>query len=125
MNKFTINIAPVTKKNSQQIYFNKATGKPFVTPSKQYKEYENSAGYFIPRLHIDYPVNVQAVFYMKTHRKCDLVNLQEALLDVMVKYECIKDDNFSVVASMNGSKVCCDKENPRTEVVITEIGENI
>lgn len=125
MKKFTINIAPVTKKNSQQIYFNRATGRPFVTPSKQYKEYENCAGYFIPRLHIDYPVNIQAVFYVKTHRKCDIVNLQEALLDVMVKFGCIEDDNFSIVASMNGSKVCYDKENPRTEVVITRIGENL
>ena len=41
--RFTINGNPVTKKNSQQILVNRATGRPFISPSKKYKEYEANA----------------------------------------------------------------------------------
>ena len=59
---------------------------------------------------------------MPTRRKCDLVNMEEAALDIMVKAGLLKDDNYSVVQSMDGSRVFCDKENPRTEIYITDIG---
>lgn len=122
--KFTINLQPITKKNSQQIIY--AKGRPMIIPSKQYKQYERDALWLLnydgdP---IDYPVNVKAVFYMKTRRRVDLVNLQEALLDVLVAAEILEDDNFRIVASMDGSRVDYDKTSPRTEVEITEISED-
>ena len=64
-------------------------------------------------------VNIRAVFYMPTRRRCDLVNLEEALLDVLVRYGVIQDDNFEIVAGMDGSRVDYDKKEPRTEVTIT------
>ena len=122
MLKFTIPFAPISKKNSQQILINKATGRPFIMPSKKYKEYERDALPFIPKnIFINYPVNVKCLFYMPTKRKCDLVNMQEAILDVMVKGGVIADDNYSVVQSMDGSRVFYDKENPRTEVYIERV----
>lgn len=119
--EFTIPIAPVTKKNHQQIVM--AHGRPFVMPSKQYKEYEKSAGFFIKNknLNIDYPINLKAVYYMPTKRRVDLVNLQEATCDILVRYKVITDDNSKIIASMDGSKVCYDKESPRTEISITKI----
>lgn len=121
---FTVKLPPVSKKNSQQILVNKATGRPFIMPSKKYKEYERAALWFIPKGEtITRPVNVKCLFYMPTHRKCDLVNMQEAILDVMVKAGLLADDNFSIVQSMDGSRVLYDKENPRTEVYITETEE--
>ncbi len=127
MLKFKIPLTPVSKKNSQQILINRATGRPFVSPSKKYKEYEKMALHFLPQLRqpypIDYPVNVKAVFYMNTRRKCDLVNMQEALLDVMVKAGLLADDNYTIVQSMDGSRVMYDKINPRTEVEIIPIDE--
>ena len=51
----------------------------------------------------------------------DLVNLQEATLDVLVKYGVILDDNSNIVASMDGSRVLYDKNNPRTEIDIEPI----
>ena len=39
----------------------------------------------------------------------------------MVKYKLIEDDNFSIIASMDGSRVMYSKEQPRTEVEITAI----
>lgn len=120
--RFTIKICPITKKNHQQIIFNRRTGAPMIIPSKEYLQYEKDAHWFMPRCEpIAEPVNVKAVFYMPTKRRCDLVNLQEALLDILVKEQVIVDDNYKIVYSMDGSYVDYDKENPRTEVEITTI----
>ena len=117
--KFTIPITPVSKKNSQRIV--KAGSRWLILPSAKYKQYEKECKPFLEAVEpILEPVNVQTVFYMPTHRKCDLVNLQEAILDVLVRYGCIMDDNANIVVSMDGSRVLYDKENPRTEVLITK-----
>lgn len=39
----TIGLAPVTKKNSQQILKNDGTGRPFIAPSRAYREYAEAA----------------------------------------------------------------------------------
>lgn len=120
--KFVIELTPRTKKNSQRI-FRGNNGRIFIAPSKAYKDYEKEAGYFLqkPENPIDYPVNIRALFYMPTRRRVDLVNLQEALCDVLVVHRIIADDNYRIVASMDGSRVMYDKYNPRTEVEITEV----
>jgi Holliday junction resolvase RusA-like endonuclease len=118
---FVIRLAPITKKNHSTIITNKTTGKLMVIPSKQYKEYEHESAWFMPHIKtIDRPVNIRAVFYMPTHRRVDLVNLLQALCDILVKYSVIEDDNFNIVAGFDGSRVDYDKENPRTEVWIYE-----
>lgn len=122
---FTIPLPPISKKNHQQIVTNKKTGKPFVIPSKQYKEYEQNALWFIPKgKQIDYPCNVKCLFYMPTKRLCDLTNMLESIDDVMVKAELLKDDNYKIIAAHDGSRVLYDKTNPRTEVYIERIEEN-
>ena len=118
--KLTIPIAPITKKNSQQIIT--VRGRPMIIPSKQYKRYERDCSAYIkPSEPFRERLNVKAVFYMPTRRKVDLVNLQEALLDILVKYGVLEDDNSRIVASMDGSRVDYDKENPRTEVEIVKL----
>lgn len=121
MMKFTIPLAPISKKNSQRIMVNRATGKPFIMPSEQYKQYERDAAWFIPRYgrRIDYPVNIQCLFFMPTRRKVDLTNLLEAIDDVLVKTGVLADDNFEIVQSHDGSRVLYDKDRPRTEIIIT------
>ena len=118
--RFTIGLVPVTKKNSQEIHLNKYTGKRWISPSDKYKQYEHAAAWFMPHEKtIREPVNVRALFYMPTKRRVDLVNLEEALLDVLVHYGVLDDDNSAIVAGMDGSRVLYDKDNPRTEVIIT------
>ena len=120
MLKITIEMPPITKKNSQRILVNKSTGKPFIMPSEQYKQYEKDAQWFIhDRPRIDYPVNVKCVFYMPTRRQVDLTNLLEAVDDVLVRSGVIADDHSGIVVSHDGSRVLHDKENPRTEIEIT------
>ena len=122
MIRFTVPLAPISKKNSQQILTNKATGRPFIMPSKKYKDYEKAASKYIPRLRqptpIDQPVNIKCLFYMPTRRRVDLTNLLEAIDDVMVKAGLLEDDNYTVIESHDGSRVLYDKDNPRTEVFI-------
>lgn len=120
MIKFTIPLAPVTKKNSQRIVINRATGRPMIMPSAKYKEYEQQACYFIPRppQPINKPVNVKCLFYMPTRRKCDLTNLLEAIDDILVRRGVLADDDYTILESHDGSRVYYDKENPRTVVEI-------
>lgn len=118
---FTIKVEPRTKKNSQRIV--NSGGRGWILPSRQFMEYEKNCGYFVPRgKMITEPVNIRCEFYMKTHRKCDLTNLLEAIDDVLVHYGTIADDNYSIVAGHDGSRVYVDKDNPRTEVWIEKMG---
>lgn len=123
--QLVIPIPPRTKKNHQQIV--RRNGKSLLIPSKQYREYAAKAGAYIDdtdrirAMSMEYPVNVKCTFYMDTLRKVDLVNLEQAILDILVKYGILEDDNYTVVAGMDGSRVRHDKEHPRTEIVISEI----
>lgn len=122
--KFTIDTIPRSKKNSQKIVMNKKTGRPFIMYSDAYKAYRKAALMLIPaeaRQHIEYAVNVKALFFMETRRRVDLNNLTEALCDVLVEAGVIGDDNSNIVAGMDGSRVLYDREHPRTEVTITRM----
>lgn len=123
MIKFTIYLNPRTKKNSQQIAYNRRTGNQFITQSEIYKQYERECGWYMPFVDkpIDYPVNVKAIYYRDSNRRCDLNGLNQCLHDCLVKYGILKDDNFKIIASTDGSRVLVDKDNPRTEVEISEV----
>lgn len=120
-------LEPRSKKNNQQICINSRTKRPFVKQNDKYVQFEKDCGFFLkhkPPAPIDYPINVKCIFYRSTRIRCDLVNLQEAILDVLTRYGIIEDDNFNIVATMDGSTVLIDKENPRIEITITRIKEN-
>lgn len=121
----TIDLAPITKKNHQQIVYCK--GRPIVIPSKQYKEYEKKCGYFLSNTDyiepISYPCNVKCLYYMPTHRRVDLNNLLEATTDILVKYSILEDDNSNIIKAFDGSRVLYDKERPRTVIEIEVFNE--
>ena len=117
--KFIIPLQPISKKNSQQIFINRKTGKPFIMPSQKYKDYEAAAAYFIPKhIRINQPCNIKCLFYTRNRQKCDLTNFLEAIDDVLVKVGFLADDNYTIVQSHDGSRILHDKENPRTEIYI-------
>ena len=121
----TIHGAPRTKKNSQQILINQKTHRPFVMPSKAYKEYEALCLSQLRKKEtpISSPVNVECVYYMPTLRRVDLCNLLEATCDILVRAGVLADDNSDIVVSHDGSRVLYDKNYPRTEITITEARE--
>ena len=123
---YTIPGAPVTKKNSQMIAFNRGTGKRFIKQSDRYEQYEAIASYFLspkPPKPINYPCRVTCVYYMPTRRRVDLTNLLAETHDVLVKFFILADDNRDIVASLGDSRVLYDKENPRVEIRIEPLGE--
>lgn len=121
MMRFTVPGNPRTKKNSQIVV------NHVPIPSKAYRDYARDTAVWwkhqaaVLRRPIDYPVNVCCVYYMQTRRRVDMVNLLEASLDIMVQYGILQDDNCSIVAGHDGSRVLYDKDNPRVEITITRI----
>lgn len=124
--KITLPVKPVTKKNSQQIITNPKTGRPFIIPSKQFRDFEKECKPYMLQIKneirvIKYPVNVQCVFYVDRKFRYDLTNLLEAIDDVLVNYSILLDDNRDILASHDGSRVFYDKFNPRIEIEISEM----
>lgn len=120
MVKITIPLPPVTKKNHGRLVM--AGGKPRLLPSAQFEQYQAAAGWYLKPLGIGEPVNVACRFYMPTRRIVDLVGLLQAIDDVLVHYGVLQDDNSRIVVSHDGSRVLHDKDRPRTEIEITEVG---
>ena len=121
--EFEISLPPATKKNSQRIFKKKIGTKlvPFIVPSKRFKDYQESCAWYMPSNYtITRPINIKAIYYMPTRRVVDLPNLNGALHDILVHYKIIEDDNCKIVVSTDGSRVAYSKENPRTEIEITD-----
>ena len=111
-----------SKKNSQQIYINQRTHKPFVAQSKLYKQFEQDCAYFLKKyaLNIDYAINLKCTFYVKDKRKRDIVNLLNAIQDVLVKYNVISDDNYKIIKSVDGSRIIYECGRGETIIEITK-----
>lgn len=121
--KLTLYGNPATKKNSQSIIINRATGRPMLIQSKRYRDYERVCIKQITGLYqkrIDYPVTVICQYYRKTRHRVDLTNLLEATDDILVKAGVLSDDNSQIIKSHDGSRVFFDKDNPRVEIEIVE-----
>lgn len=121
----TIELEPKTKKNGSRIVLIK--GVPRILPSKDFEEYQKGAGFFL-----DFPegmeaikerVNLECKFYRSTKRRVDLVNLEQAICDILVHFGILADDSFNIIARMDGSEVFIDKEHPRTEIKIYRLEE--
>lgn len=113
---------PRTKKNSQRLI--RVGLKTVPIYSKAYEQYRND---FLRQVTgdkkqmIDFPVNVRCMYYMRTRRHVDLVNLLEATNDLLVDSMVLLDDNSQIISSHDGSRVLYDKLNPRVEIEITEV----
>lgn len=114
---------PRTKKNSQRLI--RAGLRTIPIYSEAYEQYRaDFLRQVIGRKHmIESPVNIKCVYYMRTHRKVDLVNLIEATNDLLVDAMVLQDDNSNIVVGHDGSRVKYDKMNPRVEITITEVYE--
>ena len=120
---FIVNVNPRSKKNSQEIVFNRKTGKRMVIQNKRYTEFEKECKQYMPKLDkpINYPINLQCKFYVCDARKRDIANYLEAIQDVLVKYKVLEDDNYNIVSSLNGCSMEIDRENSRIEISIDKI----
>ena len=127
---YTIPLDPRTKKNHQKIA---GTGqrcpfcgkfkRQFVMQSDANQKYTVQAFPYLkppPEQPISAPVHIKYLFYMGTRRKVDKLNLQAAADDLLVSAGILLDDNAAIVKSHDGTRVLYDKQNPRTEIYITD-----
>lgn len=123
--KIIIPVIPRSKKNSQQIIINPRTKRPMIIQSKLYANYERECGKFLKKYKssIDYSINLKVEFYVPDKRRRDIANYVEAIQDILVKYEVLKDDNHNIVTSLDGTRMYIDKLNPRVEIEITKLEE--
>src|SRR5699024_720880 len=92
---FTLYGDPAIKKNRQQILINRRTGKPFISQSKKYKQYERDCLMQITGAYkkcIDRSINLKCVYYRKYKYRVDLNNLLSATCDILVAGGVLKDD---------------------------------
>lgn len=117
------------KNNAQTVQFTRKNGSTGFTriPSHAYTMWLNRAatalGAYGHATPIDEPVNVRIHFYLNHARKTDLSNLLEGPADLLVAAEVLADDNYKILAGFDGSRVFIDRENPRTEILITPLDQ--
>lgn len=121
----TISGRPITKKNSQTMAYNPATRRMFPRPSEAFEKYQEAAGWQLTHkgAKLKGRYNMKCVYYMPTMHRVDLCNLLAATCDILVHYGVLDDDNSTIVASHDGSRVRYDRENPRVEITITDLEE--
>jgi Holliday junction resolvase RusA-like endonuclease len=66
------------------------------------------------------PVEVEAVFY-RTNRRPDLVNLYQALSDILEKARIVHNDRQIVCWS--GGPIIVDKDKPRVEITVSQYAD--
>ena len=105
--RIVIPLITVPKKNSQQIFINSKTHKPFIRQSESYIKFEKDCEYFLNKykLNIEDPINLKCIFIVPDRRRRDLCNLLESIQDILVKYNVIADDNYNIVQSVDGSRI--------------------
>lgn len=113
-----------SKKNSQQIIWNKNTKRPMIIQSELYRDFERECGLFLKKYQgnkITYPINLKCLFFVSDRRKRDLTNVENAIADILVKYEIIEDDNYNIIAGWDGSRIIYRKNEPEIIIEITKM----
>lgn len=119
---FVIHGQPIVKKNTGKVV--NRNGRIFKIDSVPYTRWKNSAVFQIAQQlgrpdPIFEPINLCVKFYMETRRSTDLSNLLEGIQDVLVQCQIIADDDYKIVASLDGTRAAYDKTTPRMEVTIS------
>ena len=132
--KYVIKGDPRTKKNSLMIAGKGKRcpkcgkfEKQWVRQGKAHSDFAEAALWQLrprPKSPIEARVNVKCLFYMKTRRRVDTLNLLASIDDILVGAGVLADDNSSIVVAHDGSRVLYDSVDPRTEITITLFPED-
>lgn len=119
--KIVIPLLCRSKKNSQQIV--RKNGRSFIIQSDLYNQFERDCGYFLRKhaKNITTSVTLKCTFYVPDRRKRDIVNLLNAIQDVLVKYKVLADDNYNIVQSLDGTRIIYEKGREETIVEIERL----
>lgn len=102
-------------------------GRTYLVQNERYQKFSQEFDACImqkkdkkPTQAISCPCNVQIVIGRSDHRRTDLVNNLNAVLDKLVDNDILKDDNYTIVHSMDGSYMEYSK-NDYIYIKITKI----
>ena len=98
-----------------------------IIQSKIYREFERECGKFLFKYKgnkITYPVNLKCLFTVPDRKKRDLTNLENAIADILVKYEILEDDNYNILAGWDGSRIIYEKGKKNIEIIIEKMDIN-
>ena len=114
---------PITKKNHQQMVV-AGNGRKFLIQSKAYRLYEKDClkqlMYLYKGKTIEGKLSMEALYYMPTKARPDLLNLLQATSDIIEKAKVIENDKN--IYSFDGSRIMGkDKDNPRVEILLEEV----
>lgn len=104
-----------SKKNSR---INTRSGRSF--PSKKFAEWHKKATYELmdqQLIEVEHPVFVDIVIKFPDLRRQDLTNKAESIMDLLVDFGIIPDDNYLIVPYIK-IKGVYDKENPGATINI-------
>ena len=111
---------PITKKNSMR-----KTRHGGLIQSKAYIQYETDSLWHLKQYKNKYAgkVRLTAKYWMPNRRSWpDLIGLLQATSDILEKAGIIENDKW--IEGYDGSRIVgIDKENPRAEIIIREVGE--
>lgn len=112
------------QKNSKNIVYNRATGKPFIMSNANVKSWQNSAAMELLALRIKEPLKgryeMSVMFYVKDNRRRDLDNMLSSIQDVLVKAQILEDDDWKHLR-IGLLDAALDKENPRAILTLKQI----
>lgn len=122
--KFTIEGETPAKKNSKI-----RTRAGYMIPSKKYQEWHTQASAQLfyqkkPPLAINYPVIISLSFFHGDKRRRDSDNGTSSILDFLVDFGILADDNWEIVRVLNVYNYY-DKGHARCEIDIHELETTI
>ena len=84
------NMRPARRRNGSLMLIQSQNYIDFASSAKPQllQQYKDNA--------IDYAVNVKLIYYRADNRRTDLVNLQNATLDILVDANVLADDNYKI-----------------------------
>ncbi len=121
--RFEILGAPATKKNSQRIIVNKATGRPMIIGGNSARGWEqNAILQLASQWHrpgaLDQAVRMSATVY-RERATGDLLNYLAAVSDALEKARVVTNDRW--IVSLDGCRMDKDAENPRVEITLVTL----
>jgi len=107
-----------SKKNSKQIFFNRRTGRRFISTSDSYKVWHRQASIQLLKelRRFDIVNKLVVKFFPSNRRSFDLSNKFESIADLLVDNKIIPDDNYRVLPKVEIQFIEVDRQNPRSEI---------
>jgi len=120
---------PYIKKNSQRVIWHKYLKRTMVVYSANYSAWRKDTllqlglcknGYLQKKIKkpIDFPIIMEAHFYLKDTRLVKLSNCYETIEDILIEAKILKNSTSNIITNYNNSKIFYDCKSPKIKIWI-------